>query len=574
MDDIFEHMLSLPSWSDVSSMAARNNWDLSSLVATSGLGADSLAPLQTSPKLFKAALMPLLDESVEAQSRELQEGKAQQVGDSFRLHNGQSVRDQQRLVIHTSSSSSMGSGMLANQPSLKSEQTVSGLLSLMRMPQDATTGSLALLSITPPSLGTGVASQLPSSGIRRGSTSLTVSLPVGSTGTSDASAGQTPSVGYQCALPIVPVWQQPYVGSAAPTPLSLAKPETSVSVAANITTNDASIFGKRYRGVEEQSRARKQPSNADQEAKTAIFNAYGGSQVNQTHLVRTIGQPSHQQSAGHGIPVQAFGGQGTIAQSQLALTQTGAPRPARVRARRGQATDPHSIAERNRREKIADRMKSLQEIVPNANKTDKASMLDEIIEYVKFLQLQVKVLSISRMGGAGVVAPFVADVHSEGNGTFGYGNLSISSTAVSSQDILTEKEVAHLMDKDMGSAMQFLQSKGLCLMPIALATAISTTIGKPPSGIQADKNPTEPSVLSMSVSSGPVTSSASASPASVGGTGICSGIKTKTASISNMIRDYKENAATDKYKETTQSSRSERSVANSNEDVPRPNSNY
>ena len=38
-------------------------------------------------------------------------------------------------------------------------------------------------------------------------------------------------------------------------------------------------------------------------------------------------------------------------------------------------------------------MKALQELVPNSNKTDKASMLDEIIDYVKFLQLQVKVSS-------------------------------------------------------------------------------------------------------------------------------------------------------------------------------------
>ncbi|KAL2498153.1 Transcription factor bHLH [Abeliophyllum distichum] len=35
-------------------------------------------------------------------------------------------------------------------------------------------------------------------------------------------------------------------------------------------------------------------------------------------------------------------------------------------------------------------------------------------------------------------------------------------------------QVAKLMEEDMGSAMQYLQGKGLCLMPISLATAIST----------------------------------------------------------------------------------------------------
>ncbi|CAN6828132.1 unnamed protein product [Brassica oleracea] len=47
------------------------------------------------------------------------------------------------------------------------------------------------------------------------------------------------------------------------------------------------------------------------------------------------------------------------------------------------------IAERLWRERIAERMKSLQEFVPNGNKIDKASMLDEIIDYVKFLQFLV-----------------------------------------------------------------------------------------------------------------------------------------------------------------------------------------
>lgn len=38
-------------------------------------------------------------------------------------------------------------------------------------------------------------------------------------------------------------------------------------------------------------------------------------------------------------------------------------------------------------------MKALQNLIPNSNKTDKASMLDEAIEYLKKLQLQVQMLS-------------------------------------------------------------------------------------------------------------------------------------------------------------------------------------
>nr|XP_019708624.1 transcription factor bHLH63 isoform X2 [Elaeis guineensis] len=66
-----------------------------------------------------------------------------------------------------------------------------------------------------------------------------------------------------------------------------------------------------------------------------------------------------------------------------------------VRARRGQATDRHSLAERVRREKISERMNFLQDLVPGCNKiTGKASMLDEIINYVQSLQKQVEFLSM------------------------------------------------------------------------------------------------------------------------------------------------------------------------------------
>ncbi|THU53012.1 hypothetical protein C4D60_Mb10t09960 [Musa balbisiana] len=66
-----------------------------------------------------------------------------------------------------------------------------------------------------------------------------------------------------------------------------------------------------------------------------------------------------------------------------------------VRARRGQATDSHSLAERVRRERISQRMKYLQDLVPGCSKiTGKAGMLDEIINYVQSLQRQVEFLSM------------------------------------------------------------------------------------------------------------------------------------------------------------------------------------
>ncbi|ERN18532.1 hypothetical protein AMTRI_Chr12g238730 [Amborella trichopoda] len=66
-----------------------------------------------------------------------------------------------------------------------------------------------------------------------------------------------------------------------------------------------------------------------------------------------------------------------------------------VRARRGQATNSHSLAERVRRERISERMKFLQDLVPGCSKvTGKALMLDEIINYVQSLQKQVEFLSM------------------------------------------------------------------------------------------------------------------------------------------------------------------------------------
>ncbi|KAM0956096.1 hypothetical protein ACFX2A_024914 [Malus domestica] len=60
--------------------------------------------------------------------------------------------------------------------------------------------------------------------------------------------------------------------------------------------------------------------------------------------------------------------------------------------RRSRAAEVHNLSERRRRDRINEKMRALQELIPHSNKTDKASMLDEAIEYLKSLQMQLQVI--------------------------------------------------------------------------------------------------------------------------------------------------------------------------------------
>nr|XP_043623255.1 transcription factor bHLH139-like [Erigeron canadensis] len=87
-------------------------------------------------------------------------------------------------------------------------------------------------------------------------------------------------------------------------------------------------------------------------------------------------------------------------QKSISLRQRGSAIPnsnGKTKVNRGSATDPQSVYARKRRERINERLRILQKLVPNGTKVDISTMLEEAVQYVKFLQLQIKLLSSDDM---------------------------------------------------------------------------------------------------------------------------------------------------------------------------------
>ncbi|KAJ0963658.1 hypothetical protein J5N97_028780 [Dioscorea zingiberensis] len=70
-----------------------------------------------------------------------------------------------------------------------------------------------------------------------------------------------------------------------------------------------------------------------------------------------------------------------------------------AQTRRRRAAEVHNLSERKRRDRINEKMKTLQNLVPRCNKTNKASMLNDAIEYLKSLKLHIQRCSTRRIRG-------------------------------------------------------------------------------------------------------------------------------------------------------------------------------
>ncbi|XP_019455231.1 PREDICTED: transcription factor bHLH82-like [Lupinus angustifolius] len=112
--------------------------------------------------------------------------------------------------------------------------------------------------------------------------------------------------------------------------------------------------------------------------------------------------------------------------------------------------------DRLRRQRIADNLKALHELLPIPAERGQAYVLDDIIDYVKYLQLQIKEISGTRLQTEPTSIPFI--FHE------GYGHY-IEKQMLNEP---LEEMMGKLLEENPAAATQLLESKGLFLMPITL----------------------------------------------------------------------------------------------------------
>ncbi|KAK7356239.1 hypothetical protein VNO80_15507 [Phaseolus coccineus] len=140
---------------------------------------------------------------------------------------------------------------------------------------------------------------------------------------------------------------------------------------------------------------------------SSVINSSHGSKGSQNLLISDASNlvPDEQSPAvGHNSALSIRGSRGhqrvliNLVQNGKEAEDVVKEKPARegTGVKRSRNTEVHNLCERKRRDKINKKMRILKELIPNCNKTDKASMLDDAIEYLKTLKLQLEIMS---MGG-------------------------------------------------------------------------------------------------------------------------------------------------------------------------------
>lgn len=117
------------------------------------------------------------------------------------------------------------------------------------------------------------------------------------------------------------------------------------------------------------------------------------SEENLFHAIQNVDSSDRPHALAHHLSLPANFGQMAAATEENIL-HFGGHVPCKIRAKRGFATHPRSIAERVRRSRISQKMRKLQDLFPDMDKqTSTADMLDMAVDYIKKLEKQVKGLA-------------------------------------------------------------------------------------------------------------------------------------------------------------------------------------
>ncbi|VAI70760.1 transcription factor PIF3-like isoform X1 [Triticum urartu] len=235
-----------------------------------------------------------------------------------------------------------------------------------------------------------------------------------------------------------------------------------------------------------QQERRRRREEEEEEVRRQMFG--GGAAFHAAAAAAALGQQHQHQQAEYG----ELGG-GAFYESEAGGSSEPEPHGASDRPRGGggsgskrtRAAEVHNLSEKRRRSRINEKMKALQSLIPNSNKTDKASMLDEAIEYLKQLQLQVQMLSMrngvylnpSYLSGA--LEPVQASQMFAALGVSGRNVAAPSSGAVAPP--VNQSSGAHHSFDPMNSPQQNQPQ------PLVLPSCPKTTIPEPPFHLESSQ---------------------------------------------------------------------------------------
>ncbi|KAK1604756.1 hypothetical protein QYE76_028429 [Lolium multiflorum] len=227
-----------------------------------------------------------------------------------------------------------------------------------------------------------------------------------------------------------------------------------------------------------QQERRRRREEEEEEVRRQMFGHAGRAAFQAAAAAAAMGQQhQHHQQQQQAVEYAELAAGGGFYESEAGGSSEPEPHGSEDRPRgvsggkRTRAAEVHNLSEKRRRSKINEKMKALQSLIPNSNKTDKASMLDEAIEYLKQLQLQVQMLSMRN--GVYLNPSYLSGALEPVQASQMFAALGVGGRNVATPNSVNQSSGAHHSFDPMNPPPQS-QSQ-----PVALPSCPNTTIPEP-----------------------------------------------------------------------------------------------